>query len=57
MRLTIAGACSMLLFPNAGEALLDANDPGATKPWTRHGKVRARLEKDGALEVEIESPA
>ena len=33
---------------------MDANDPGAAKPWTRHGKVRARLEKDGALEIEVE---
>jgi hypothetical protein len=33
---------------------LDANDPGPANRWTRHGKVRARLEKDGALEVEVE---
>ena len=30
----------------------DSDSPGAS--WTRHNKVRARLEKDGALEVQVE---
>ena len=31
---------------------MDADDQPAA-PWTRHGKVRARLEQDGALEIVI----
>jgi crossover junction endodeoxyribonuclease RusA len=27
---------------------------GGPNPWTRHGKMRARLEKSGTLEVQIE---
>ena len=30
----------------------DSDSPGAS--WTRHNKVRARLEKDGALEVQVD---
>jgi hypothetical protein len=33
---------------------LDVNDSTSSTPWTRHGKVRARLEKDGSLEVQVE---
>ncbi|MFT3725713.1 MAG: RusA family crossover junction endodeoxyribonuclease [Hyphomonadaceae bacterium] len=33
---------------------MDANDSASSTPWTRHGKVRARLEKDGSLEVQVE---
>jgi hypothetical protein len=33
---------------------LDATDSTDSAPWTRHGKVRARLEKAGALEVQVE---
>jgi hypothetical protein len=33
---------------------LEANEPSAANPWTRHGKVRARLDKGSALEVQIE---
>ena len=33
---------------------MDANAPGSPVQWTRHGKVRARLEQGGALEVEAE---
>ena len=33
---------------------MDANDSSHAQPWTRHGKVRARLETDGALEVQVE---
>lgn len=34
---------------------MDANEAAAAQaPWTRHGKVRARLEKDGTLEVQVE---
>ena len=33
---------------------MEANEPSAANPWTRHGKVRARLDKGSALEVQIE---
>ena len=33
---------------------MEANEPSAASPWTRHGKVRARLDKGSALEVQIE---
>lgn len=32
----------------------DSASDAAQAPWTRHGKVRARLEKGGALEVQVE---
>jgi hypothetical protein len=33
---------------------LGTNDSSRATPWTRHGKVLARLEKDGSLEVQVE---
>ena len=36
------------------EVFLDASNADPQTPWTRHGKVRARLEKSGALEVQVE---
>jgi crossover junction endodeoxyribonuclease RusA len=33
---------------------LDAKDSSSAGQWTRHGKVRARLEKGGGLEVQVE---
>ena len=37
-----------------GQNDLNADNSTAEPAWTRHNKVRARLEKDGTLEVQVE---
>lgn len=44
----------MVSARNTGRGDLNGDDSTAEPTWTRHNKVRARLEKDGTLEVQIE---